>query len=172
MGLTIILGVFIYLLIVFNYDKPHKTKTNSILKGLSTVFSNLAISVGLSLFITFIITLFALSVASVKEDDFIMVDRQVEELQEFAPNLYVVTGIEHGYRSPDHAKVTVLVNDETRNIHLQDAKIILNSSEHMMETRSYDFANPILRWLFFNPQVKEHDIYTPQSSLGGAFTIR
>lgn len=172
MGLTIILGILIYLLVVFVYDEPHKTKTNNILKSMFTVFSNLAISVGISLVIVVIVTLFASGVVSEKEDGLIMTDRQIEELQEFAPNLYVITGIEHGYRSPDRAKVTVLVNGETQSIYLQDAKIILDSSEHMLETRNYDFANPVLRWLFFNPQIKEHDIYTPQTSLDGAFTIK
>lgn len=172
MGLTIILSIIIFLFIVFSYDTSHKQNNGNIMSGLFTVLCNMVISFGISLIITYVVTVIAIGVVSEKEDSLVMVDRQIEELQEFAPNLYVITGVGTVYRGPDYAKVTVLVNDETQNIHLQAAKIILNSSEHMIETRKYDFANPILRWLLFDPQVKEHDIYTPQSSLDGAFKIK
>lgn len=171
MGLTIILSIIIWLFIPYDWDERYKTKTTGIISVLFTGLCDMAISVGMSLFIVFVVSVMATGAVSEKEDGFTMVDRQVEELQEFAPNLYVITGIDSGYRGPDHAKVTVLVNDETRDIHLQDTEIILDSSEHMLETRNYDFANPVLRWLLFEPQVKEHDIYTPQTSLDGAFKI-
>ena len=106
------------------------------------------------------------------KESFVLRDIQIEELQEISPDVYVVTGIQHNTRSADYATVTVAVQGKQYTVRLDNAKITLNSSEHMMETRSYDFKSPILKWLFFDPERQEHDIYTPQSSLGGAFIIK
>lgn len=106
------------------------------------------------------------------KESFVLRDRQIEELQEIKPDVYVVTGIQYNARSADYATVTVVIKNKQHTVRLDDSKITLNSSEHMMETRNYDFKNPILKWLFFDPNRQEHDIYTPQSSLDGAFTIK
>lgn len=165
MGLTIILGVVIGS--IFNSKvNDGRNFARRALEFLGwLIFWTL-----LSAFITWGIS--QVVAQTMNKDSFVLKDRQIEELQEIKPDVYVVTGIQHNTRSADYATVTVVVEGKQYTVMLDNAKITLNSSEHMMETRSYDFKSPILKWLFFDPERQEHDIYTPQSSLGGAFIIK
>lgn len=165
MGLTIILGVLIGS--IFNNSV---NDNKSFIKRTLELFAWLIFWTLLSAFITWGIS--QVIAQAMDKDSFVLKDRQIEELQEIRPNVYVVTGIQHNTRSADYATVTVVVKNEKYTVRLDNAKITLNSSEHMMETRSYDFKSPILKWLFFDPERQEHDIYTPQSSLDGAFVIK
>lgn len=165
MGLTIILGVLIGS--IFN---SNVNDNRNFIKRTLEFFGWLIFWTLLSAFITWGIS--QVVAQTMNKDSFVLKDRKIEELQEISQDVYVVTGIQHNTRSADYATVTVVVEGKQYTVRLDNAKITLNSSEHMMETRNYDFKSPILKWLFFDPERQEHDIYTPQSSLGGAFVIK
>ena len=167
MGLTIILGILLGLALLFGGNKPHSVKY--------TIGDFIGALLGgciMAVMITFIFTTITAEILGKDDAYYVVTDRQIEELQEIEPGVYLTSAVETGYRTARFNMIVVKVNDRTRKVLLEDSKITLNSSEHMLETRKYDFANRILQWLLFNPAKEEYDIYTPQSGINGDFIIQ
>lgn len=170
MGLTIILAIVFSCMATFGFDELHKNfKSISKLKALTTITANTAASILIALMFSFIVMIGIRSFGIAKME---FIGSKVETLQEIQPDVYVITGVQNNSRSLDNATVTVKVNGDLREVYLENSKICLNWDEAVMETRYYDFKNSILNFLLFDPKVTEHDIYVPQSSLDGAFTIK
>ena len=170
MGLTIILAIVFSCIATFWFDELHKNfkSINNLIAFKNTIINivfSTAIAAGITVVLTFGIKAF--EAAKVE-----LVDRQITELQEIEPNLYVITGVHNNPRGADYATVTVKVNDDFKEVYLKNSKIFLNWYEAIMETRYYDFANDFLNFLLFSPDITEHDIYVPQSSLDGEFSIQ
>lgn len=170
MGLTIILAILFSCMATFGFDELHKNfKSMGKLKALKTITINITLGTLIALMFSFIIMIGIRSFGIAKVE---LVDSKVETLQEIQPNVYIITGVKNNAKSLDNATVTVKINSDFREVYLENSKIVLNWDEAVMETRYYDFKNSILDFLLFNPKVTEHDIYVPQSSLNGAFSIQ
>ena len=170
MGLTIIFTIVFSCIATFGFDKLHKNfKSISKLKALTNITVNIAASTLIALMFSLIVMIDIRSFGVAKVE---LISSKVETLQEIQPDVYVITGVQNNVRSLNNAKVTVKVNGDLREICIENSKIFLNWDEAIMETRYYDFKNSILNFLLFNPKITEHDIYVPQSSLDGAFTVQ
>lgn len=163
MVLTLLITLIFVLFINTDTDNkiPLSDKVNTLI--LSILSGAVA-----GIFITMIIT-YALTPSFYDDNDYILKESKIEQLQEIESGIYASTDVAN--YSSEVKGINVIINDEPGVIRFDNTTIKLNSNKHEIEIRTYTFANPLIRWLLFIPNVKEHIIHTPQTSLHGSFSI-
>lgn len=168
MGLTIILTIAISVIVGHNYKK--ETGNFDFFSALATlIIGGIAGTV-----ITVIISSMAFD-HGVAYNSIIKLDcvsQQIEQLEEFQSDVYVIPVNEKNmYGAPDTRKLSLRVNGQTKRVHIEDTILYLNSPEHKIVTNEYRFSNVLLRILLFNTGRKMYDIHTPEKHLYGEYNI-
>lgn len=163
MVLTLLITLIFVLFINIDTDNkiPLSNRVNTLILS---IFSGAIAGILITMLITY-----ALTPSFYDDNDYILKESKIEQLQEIEPGIYANTNAAN--YSSEVKGINVIINDKLEVIRFDNTTIKLNSDKHEIEIRAYTFANPLIRWLLFVPNMKKHIIYTPQASLHGSFSI-
>ncbi len=167
MGSSVII-IIASILIVYKDAKRHGEAD-----GLKTIFWGLV--AGCLVCLITVVPISAYLAADSKEENSVIevecVKEETYELQEFQPDVYIITSVQRNYRGFSTRKLSIKIDGEPQQVNLYGSIIYFNVLEAQMITRKYKFKNPVLKIMLFDWGYTIRELYTPETMIYGEYDI-